>query len=834
VIVTLSGTALRTIFDLRDRAHGAWNVIVTNPDGTTTTLPNGFTIVPGVNAHVWVDLVGREVIRAEREQTFSLFYGNSGNVDAKGVPLFIAGIPRGSVVELGFGITSLLSDPADAALVPTTVEIGNELVVPLVVSRVPPGASSPITITIRVPATTPAFELRAWASPAFFVNPPLIEVLECISAAVLFVTGVLPIVDRLSEETANGIYLNDRFSFAELIWEVLKNCVTGFDPRLMASFVLDIINMLIAQSVLIEECECVFPPPDAARLPVRPVGSFDPNDKTGSRGAGAARYISGHEPLRYAVFFENLETATAPAQEVVITDRLDLSGVDLSTFAPGPITVAGRQVVPAPGLQTFSTDLDLRPDQDVIVRIAVDVAADGLVTWRFSSIDPATGEPVTDPLAGFLRPNANPPEGDGSVLFTIQPREDLATGSAIGNHASIVFDLNAPIETPVWLNTIDRDAPTGTVEPLATQQVSADFQVRWVATDVGAGVKDYTVFVAEDGGAFTPWIEQTTASAAMFTGQPGRSYAFYSVARDLVGNVEDKAPTAEASTTIAACTPGVACDDTVPPVITCAAPDGAWHASDVALACSAEDSGSGLADPADAQFVLTTATPPNTETANALTDTRPTCDRVGNCAVAGPIAGNKVDKRSPTIDITAPTSATYTLNQPVGAVYACGDGGSGVASCAGPVTSGEAVTTAVVGNASFTVNASDAAGNLNATTVAYQVTYNTCLLYDPTKAHRAGSTVPIRFQLCDAGGLNVSAAAIVVTATSVSLASSDTSRPVVDSGNANPGTNFRYDASLGGGYVLNLSTRGLRTGTYSLTIRVAGDPSVHTVPFRIR
>jgi hypothetical protein len=38
-----------------------------------------------------------------------------------------------------------------------------------------------------------------------------------------------------------------------------------------------------------------------------------------------------------------------------------------------------------------------------------------------------------------------------------------------------------------------------------------------------------------------------------------------------------------------------------------------------------------------------------------------------------------------------------------------------------------------------------------------------------------------------------------------------------DAGGANPGNLFRYDAALGG-YVFNLSTKGLTAGTYALTI----------------
>ncbi len=61
--------------------------------------------------------------------------------------------------------------------------------------------------------------------------------------------------------------------------------------------------------------------------------------------------------------------------------------------------------------------------------------------------------------------------------------------------------------------------------------------------------------------------------------------------------------------------------DTTPPTVVCGAADGAWHATDVSIACTASDDQSGLADPADAGFSLTTDVPAGTEEANAATDT---------------------------------------------------------------------------------------------------------------------------------------------------------------------------------------------------------------------
>src|SRR5262249_39607093 len=76
-------------------------------------------------------------------------------------------------------------------------------------------------------------------------------------------------------------------------------------------------------------------------------GSIDPNDKRGSEGVGPLAYISGLEPLRYSIFFTNEAGATAAAQTVVITDQLDPSKVDLTTFSFGPIFIgSSTQIMP--------------------------------------------------------------------------------------------------------------------------------------------------------------------------------------------------------------------------------------------------------------------------------------------------------------------------------------------------------------------------------------------------------------------------------------------------------------------------------------------------------
>jgi len=235
---------------------------------------------------------------------------------------------------------------------------------------------------------------------------------------------------------------------------------------------------------------------------------------------------------------------------------------------------------------------------------------------------------------------------------------------------------------------------------------------------------------------------------------------------------------------------------------------------------------------------LTTSVSPGTETANAMTGSQNVCDIAGNCATAGPVGSNKIDKKPPTITITAPAGGAYALNQTVTANYTCSDGGSGVAVCSAPVASGSKIDTSSVGNKTFTVNTIDNVGNAAAPdSINYSVAYNVCVLYDPTRSVQSGSTIPLKLQLCDINHTDVSSASIAVHATSLIQASSNASEIIQVSGNANPDNDFRYDSTLGptGGYIFNLSTKGLATGAYVLSFTAGTDPATtHTVMFQVR
>jgi len=286
------------------------------------------------------------------------------------------------------------------------------------------------------------------------------------------------------------------------------------------------------------------------------VSSYDPNAKAGSTGAGVQQFLSGSQAWPYIVDFENDASATAPAQAVTVTDQLDTTNFDLSTFSLGPVGFGSFEVVPPPGLTQYTTFIDMRPSTNLLVQVSGALnTTTGLATWTFQSLDPSTGLPPTDPTVGFLPPDVSPPQGDGSVLFTIKPKQAAITGTQIQNQATVVFDTNAPIATDTWFNTVDNTAPTSAVAALPATENSISFTVSWSGTDAGAGISSYTIYTSDNGGAFSLWLSNTSSTSATFTGVSGHTYGFYSIAIDNVGNVEAPKTVAEASTQVTAAAP---------------------------------------------------------------------------------------------------------------------------------------------------------------------------------------------------------------------------------------------------------------------------------------
>jgi hypothetical protein len=923
-----TATQLVADFDLHGTPPGLWNVAITSSSGHEAAVLDVLTIEDGGRADVWVQVIGRDIVRLGRPSTFYVLYGNRGLVNAMWTPLFIRGIPKSAVVEPRFAIQpppsfgGLSLSPAEIAGLPDILELETEKAIPLLIPHIGPGETKVLRIDLTV-TTSDSFELSARVGASLFGSAggerdPLATADACISSGLQLLAdlfGLIPGVEcvEAASFTAASLmmeYYKTQFvpghviSLVKIYAELASLIADCAKSVAVVTKILDGIKILVAAAETAEDCRG-----PASKLPVNVVSSYDPNAKIGPSGIGAARYLKGGTPFPYAIFFENKPTASAPAQEVTITDVLDPYTFDLDTFRCGPISVGDLHIEAVPNTGDMSVEVDLRPVKPVLLRVSCSVdKKSGLASWHFRSLDPSTGEPINDPLGGFLPANVNPPEGEGAVLFTVMPVSPIDTDVELRNTARIVFDANPPIDTPVWMNTIDNSPPDSSVQPLPIQS-STTFEVSWRGTDSGSGIQNYTIYASTNGGEFVPWLERTSSASALFEGQPAQTYAFYAVATDRVGNLEDAPLAADTSTATRLNTPPVAqggddraleassaagemvplngsgsvdvdgdalefewagpfgtvsgrsadlmlplgkheiiltvtdrwgatstdtvmitVRDTTAPTVACSGPDNQWHSEDVVLACKAEDV-VGLADSSNSDFALRTNVPTGTEDSDATTGTRSVCDNYGNCTTAGPIRGNRVDKKGPTIAVSSPADTTYRLRQSVTAAYSCLDGGSGLANCAGSAAPGVAIDTSSVGVKFFTAEAVDAVGNRGHVQVPYTVAYGVVALFDQTKAHRAGSVVPVRLQLVDATGANMSSSETVLHAVEVQLVSTDASLAVIDAGSANPDSDFRFDVDT---YIFNLKTTGLTTGTYKLRFTASADPTVHVVTFGVR
>lgn len=112
--------------------------------------------------------------------------------------------------------------------------------------------------------------------------------------------------------------------------------------------------------------------------------------------------------------------------------------------------------------------------------------------------------------------------------------------------------------------------------------------------------------------------------------------------------------------------------------------------------------------------------------------------------------------------------------------------------------------------------------------------YGVCLLYDSAKPKKAGSVAPIKLQLCDGAGTNLSDPSLVLNVVNLVWIDGDPSTASAeDAGQANPGDDFRYDADLAG-YIFNLDTNGLTTGTWQVQFTVNGGQHVYGATFDVK
>jgi RHS repeat-associated protein len=294
--------------------------------------------------------------------------------------------------------------------------------------------------------------------------------------------------------------------------------------------------------------------------------SVDPNELTGPKGYGDKNYIQPDQILAYRIDFENDKEATAPAQQVDITNQLE-EKLDWSTFQLTEIGFGDKFVsVPAENGQAFDTRVPMtykNVDFEVHIKAGIDQGT-GEVYAHFYTYQPGTELPPTVDI-GFLPPEDDTGRGMGFVNYTINHKKGLADNTEIRNIAKIVFDMGEVIYTnqidphdpsqgtdpeKEALVTLDTMVPQSTVQTLPAESPET-LTLRWNGEDSGSGIAYYNIYMRDgQNGEWQHWLEKTTETHAKFNGEMGHTYQFYSMAIDNVGHQEQKQPLAEAQTTI--------------------------------------------------------------------------------------------------------------------------------------------------------------------------------------------------------------------------------------------------------------------------------------------
>lgn len=561
-------------FDLLDQPTGVYTLLVDN-GSTTFELANAFEIVVGEKSQPWVELAGPGRVLINKWTNFTISYGNSSNVDAYAVPIWIAisdvediemvfldfdiGMPE-YIIENGYeGIDSIgLEVPMDEFL-----GVNKSMrVYPLIIPHIPAGYSNSVRVRIKSPVK---YELYVWNGTPYFQSPFSTPLSDCMISVftegfIQVTAGAIPVVGCITAIGSQmfGVHEDYRPKTKPTFWSqtftwstILLDCginLSGVGAITKAMWTL-FANMPLYANQL-NDCKKAFGDPNVKSKTIETVNSFDPNEKYGPQGFAEANYIAETRQMSYQISFENMATASAPAQEVWVVDTLSSELYDLDNFAFGSAGFGDSVYFINPGIHEFGLEVDLRPEKQAIVRIEGRLdKATRLLTFHFITLDPETLDLVEDAFGGFLPPNVTAPEGEGFVTFTVGLLDNIQHEDVVENQASIFFDANAPILTNNFLNTFDLEAPSSTLSIDNPVSTDTTLLITLQGTDDGAGIRYYEVYVSENDGEYLLYsIEE--AEEFLFTGSFGGSYKCYSVAIDSVGNKEEVPASPDAEVTI--------------------------------------------------------------------------------------------------------------------------------------------------------------------------------------------------------------------------------------------------------------------------------------------
>lgn len=380
------------------------------------------------------------------------------------------------------------------------------------------------------------------------------------------------------------------------------------------------------------------------------------------------------------------------------------------------------------------------------------------------------------------------------ITVTVEDVEQLITGTAI--------DLAENSKSKYLTINLDKTSPTITASPSILPNVfgwhNSNVTVSFICSDA---LSDISI-------CSSPVVVSTEGAGQVITG----------TAVDLAGNSALTPVTINLDKTL----------PTIKPILSFLPNAAGWYKSDATVSFLCSDDTSGV-----------TTCPNFTTTSTEGKDqiiSGETSDKAGNSASASIMVS--LDKTPPvlTMPILAPA---YLYNSLLTFNFSAQDTLSGLvvhsATLNGvPIINGASVILTKPGTNTVILTATDMAGNSNTQTATFEAQY---VVYgflppiqaDGSKVFKLGSTIPIKFQLKDFNGADISTAKATLI---LQQYSNDTpvGDPVIveSTSGADTGNIFRYDFT-NEQYIFNLYTKGLSQGLWQLQVHL--DDGTTTIGF---
>ena len=581
----------KALFDLSNAELGVYDVVVGND-----TLYHAFTVERSEEPDVWMNVSGSSKQLWNKWKSFTITYGNNSNAPAYNVPLILMISNRKGTVDVKFDFDYDLCNPAlsDVGL-ETARKLGDHLmaydeylddsvrVYSFMIPYIAPNSTANKSFRIRHNQSSDGAGKEGEYKPAYNANKDYLDIIfwaedpwgpydpdapnpydqartrapytmeqgECVAkelgkalaeTAIGFVPGVgcMYAVGKTAYQAAAENENRGGTLFQNTI-STLFSCAENLIPGgalFEAAFTLGSLAWnFYCTGDNIGKCLNG----NAKSTKVKSVGSYDPNEMIGPYGYDdEAHYIQPIGNMAYTITYENKSSATAPAHEVYVSDKLDLSKFEPETFgftsfgwADTTIVVGGSYT------KDFTRDIKYKVnDVDIIVRVSGSFDQEtGEANWSMISLD-KNGNEIEDPDLGFLLPNNDDHVGEGFVSFSINHKPTPANGSTISNKAVIVFDANAPIETNTFVNTFDTDYPTSRLTGI--EQNGSMMTVKFDGEDATSGIHSYNLYVFKNGGEPELLAAGITENQYQFKTEANTEYGFCVLARDNAGRIEPK------------------------------------------------------------------------------------------------------------------------------------------------------------------------------------------------------------------------------------------------------------------------------------------------------